>query len=97
MRNKAITVYKSALTHWPENISMLFALANAYYSSNQPSSAEQIYRRILLIDFTYLLAKNNLADLLRHTERTAEALRLIDEAVTDDLEIESIIKIHPKR
>lgn len=92
MRNEAIAAYKSALIRWPEDIGILFALANAYYSSNQISSAEEIYRKILHIDFTYPLALNNLADLLCHTDRSEEALKLLDNAVSDEVEIQSIIK-----
>ncbi|QSZ41912.1 PA2778 family cysteine peptidase [Sulfurimonas aquatica] len=92
MMDEAIMSYKSALVRWPEDTDILFALGNAYYSSNQISNAEEIYRRILSIDFTYSLAINNLADLLCHTDRPAEALKLINMAVTDDLEIDSIIQ-----
>lgn len=92
MRKEAITAYKSALVRWPEDITILFALGNAYYSSNEISSAEQIYRKILSIDFTHPLALNNLADLLCNTGRPDEALNLLDKAMTDDIKIKSIIK-----
>ncbi|QOY51046.1 PA2778 family cysteine peptidase [Candidatus Sulfurimonas baltica] len=92
MRDEAIIAYKSALIRWPEDVGILFALGNAYYSSQQINNAEQIYREILLIDFTHPITLNNLADLLYHTGRPVEALKLLDKAVTDDIEIESIIK-----
>ncbi|MBW6488917.1 PA2778 family cysteine peptidase [Sulfurimonas sp.] len=91
MVDEAIVAYKSALSRWPQDIPMLFALGNAYYSTNQLSSAEERYREILLIDKTHPLALNNLADLLCHTDRAEEALRVIDTAETTDTKILSII------
>lgn len=91
MVDEAIIAYKSALRRWPQDIPILFALGNAYYSTNQISSAEESYRKILLIDKTHPLALNNLADLLCHTNRAEEALRVIDRAVTADAKIISII------
>ncbi|OHD97752.1 MAG: hypothetical protein A2W82_06785 [Sulfurimonas sp. RIFCSPLOWO2_12_36_12] len=91
MVDEAIIAYKSALLRWPRDIAILFALGNAYYSTHQISSAEESYRKILLIDKTHPLALNNLADLLCHTNRTEEALKLLDTAVTTDTKIVSII------
>lgn len=91
MVNEAIIAYKSALSRWPQDIPILFALGNAYYSTNQISSAEERYREILIIDKTHPLALNNLADLLCRTNRGDEALRVIDMAVTTDTKIISII------
>lgn len=91
MVNEAIIAYKSALRRWSQDIPILFALGNAYYSTRQIESAEESYRKIVLIDKTHPLALNNLADLLCHTNRAEEALRVLDAAVTTDKKIISII------
>lgn len=91
MRDEAITAYKSALLRWPEDIGILFALGNAYYRSHHLTEAKQSYRKLLSLEPTHPLALNNLADLLCRTGKPDEALKLLDKAVTDDSEIESII------
>ncbi|MFA6190808.1 MAG: PA2778 family cysteine peptidase [Sulfurimonas sp.] len=92
MVNEAIISYKSALARWPEDIGLLFALGNSYYNIHQISDAEQIYRKIVSIDSTYPFALNNLADLLCHTNRSDEALKLLDQAVTDNIATQSMIE-----
>ena len=67
-------------------------MGNAYYNSHQISKAEQTYSKLLSLEPTHPLALNNLADLLCRTGRSDEASKLIDKAVTDDIEIQSIIK-----
>lgn len=91
MINEAITAYETAISRWPDYIPILFALGNAYYNSHQISKAEHLYRYILLIDPKYPFALNNLADLLCHTKRSDEALKLLDKVVTDDIEIKALI------
>jgi len=91
MVDEAIIAYKSALSRWEQDIPILFALGNAYYSTNQISNAEERYREILLIDKTHPLTLNNLADLLCRTNRAEEALKVLDGAVTTDTKIKSII------
>ena len=92
MINEAIVAYQSALLHWPEEIDVFFALANAYYHTHQLNDAEQIYRKLLSFDSEHSMALNNLANLLCRTNRSKEALRLLGKAVTDDKEMQSIIK-----
>ncbi len=92
MPDEAIIAYKSALSRWSNDIPTLFALGNAYYNSHQITEAEQIYRKILLIDFKHPFALNNLADILCHTNRSDEALKLLDQVVTDNIEIQVLIK-----
>lgn len=92
MVKEAIISYETALTRWPDNIPTLFALGNAYYKLHQISKAEEIYRYILLIDPKYPFALNNLADLLCRMGRSDEALKLLDRVVTDDVEIQTLIK-----
>ena len=91
MREEAIIAYETALTRWPDYIPILFALGNAYYNSDQISKAEEVYRYILLIDPNYILALNNLADLLCHSDRSNEAVKLLDTVVTDDAQMKTLI------
>ncbi|MCW8820660.1 MAG: PA2778 family cysteine peptidase [Sulfurovum sp.] len=91
MTDDAIIAYQSALLRWPKDIDIHFALANAYYHSHQFAAAEQSYRKLLSLEPAHPLALNNLADLLCRTGRSKDALRVIEKAVTDDIEIQSII------
>lgn len=92
MTKEAVTAYQSALARWPENTNILFALANACYRSHKLSDAEQNYRRLLSLEPAHPLALNNLADLLCRTGRSDEALTLLEQAVADDTESQSIIE-----
>lgn len=92
MTDDAIIAYQSALLRWPKDIDIHFALANAYYHSHQLTKAEQSYRKLLSLEPAHPLALNNLADLLCRTGRSNDALRVIRKAVTDNIEMQSIIK-----
>lgn len=92
MTDEAIIAYQSALLRWPKDIDIHFALANAYYHSHQLTKAEQSYRKLLSLEPAHPLALNNLADLLCRTGRSNDALRVIRKAVTDNIEMQSIIK-----
>lgn len=92
MRDDAIIAYLSALKRWPKDIDILFALANAYHQSNKFTAAEKYYRRLLSIEPKHPLALNNLADLLCHTGRQTEAMKLIKKADTNNSEIHSLIR-----
>lgn len=91
MKDDAITAYKSALSRWPKDITILFALANAYYHSYQLRYAEQSYRKIISLKPNHPLALNNLANLLCRTGRSKEALTLLKKAVTKDEKKQAII------
>ena len=91
MLKEAISAYESALARWNDDIATLFALGNAYYKMHQIDKAEEIYRYILLIDHKYPYALNNLADVLCHTGRSKEALELLEQVVTDDAQIQTLI------
>ncbi len=91
LTNEAIIAYETALKRWPNDIPLLFALGNAYYKVYQISKAEEIYRYILLIDSKYFFALNNLADLLCQTGKSDEALKLLNQVVTDDVKIQTLI------
>ncbi len=92
MIDDAFIAYQSALKRWPKDIDIHFALANAYYHSHQLTAAERSYRKVLSFAPAHPLALNNLADLLCRTGRSNEALRVIKKAVTNDIEMQSIIK-----
>ena len=91
MQEEAIIAYETALTRWPDYVPILFALGNAYYNSDQIDKAEEVYRYILMIDPNYILALNNLADLLCHSGRSDEALSLLDRVVSDDVYRQTLI------
>ncbi|WP_309494132.1 PA2778 family cysteine peptidase [Sulfurovum sp.] len=96
MRDDAIIAYQTALKRWPKDVDILFALANAYYHSHQLTKAEQSYHNLISLKPHHPLALNNLADLLCRTGRSTDALRLLKKAVTDDIEIQAIIKATQK-
>lgn len=91
MMKEAVTAYKTALTRWPNDISTLFVLGNAYYKLHQINKAEKLYKKILSIDSKYPYALNNLADILCHKGRTKEALKLLERITTDDTKIKALI------
>lgn len=93
---EAIVAYKSALVRWSEDTDILFALANAYYNVSNLQDAEESYRKLLAIEPSHLFALNNLAVLLCHTGRSNEALRVLEKAVTDDTQMQSILKATQK-
>lgn len=92
MRDDAIIAYRSALLRWPKHIDTHFALANAYYHSQQFTKAEQSYHKLLSLEPTHTMALNNLSDLLCRMGRPKEALRVIRKAETDDAGMQAILR-----
>lgn len=88
----AISAYESALTRWPQDTDILFALANAQYNTLHHSKAEGNYRKLLALKPSDTLALNNLSMLLCFSGRSDEALKLLDNVVSDDIKIQSLIK-----
>lgn len=88
----AIKAYRSALTRWPEDTDILFALANAEYNAFHLSEAEDNYRKLLALNPSHPLALNNLSILLCRSGRSDEAFKLLDTVVSDDLRIQSLVK-----
>jgi Flp pilus assembly protein TadD len=88
----AIRTYKSALTRWPEDTDILFALANAEYTVSNFAEAEKDYRKLLALSPAHPLALNNLAMVLCRTHRSDEGLKLLDKVVSDDPKVLSLIK-----
>jgi len=89
---EAILTYQSALKRWPEDIDILFALANAEYNASNLLEAEKYYRKLLVLHPSHPLALNNLAILLCHSGRSDEGLKLLDTVVSDELKIQSLVK-----
>jgi tetratricopeptide (TPR) repeat protein len=88
----AIRAYQSALTRWPEDTDILFALANASYNISNVLEAEKNYRKLLALKPSHPLALNNLSILLCRSGRSDEALKLLDKVVSDDPKIQSLVK-----
>jgi hypothetical protein len=89
---EAIISYQNALTRWPEDQDILFALANSYYNLSDLAEAEKNYRKLISLNPSHLLGINNLAVLLCHTGRSDEALNVLKKAITEDTKIQSILK-----
>lgn len=92
MRDGAIRAYRSALLRWPEDADIHFALANAYYHAKHLSEAEESYRKLLTITPSHPLALNNLALLLCETGKSEEALKMLEQIVSEDTRIQAMIK-----
>lgn len=88
----AIRAYKSALVRWPDDTDILFALANAEYNGLHIDEAEKNYRKLLALKPTHALALNNLSMLLCLNGRSEEALQLLNNVVSDDVKIQSLVK-----
>jgi len=88
----AIKVYRSALTRWPQDTDILFALANAEYNVSNFSEAEKNYRKLLALNPSHPLALNNFSILLCRSGRSDQALQLLDKVVSDDSTIQSLVK-----
>lgn len=93
---EAIVAYKSALVRWPKDTDILFALANAYYNVSNVSDSEESYRKLLAIEPGHVLALNNLAVLLCHSGRTHEALSVLEKTVSDDTQMQLMLKATQK-
>lgn len=91
MAKEAISSYEAAHVRWPQDVEILFALGNAYYGLHQVSKAEEMYRKIVLIDATNPLALNNLADIRFRLGKVQEALELLNQAKTDNAAIQSLL------
>lgn len=89
---EAIVAYQSAQKHWPEDTDILFALANAYYNGSHLIEAEKNYRNLLSLNPSHPFAINNLAMVLCRSNRSDEALKLLDKVESDDPKIQSMLK-----
>lgn len=91
-REEAIAAYQNGLIRWPEDMDILFALANAEYNVLNLSDAEKNYRKLLALNPCHTLALNNLSILLCRSGRSDEALKVLDKVVSDDPKIQSLVK-----
>jgi tetratricopeptide (TPR) repeat protein len=91
MRKEAVVSYEAALKRWPQNVNILFALGNAYYSLGQIDAAQKMYARVVSLDAANPLALNNLADIAFHRGEFKEARELLERAKTEDAAIQSLL------
>jgi hypothetical protein len=80
--DELIAAWQVAHNLWPDNPVALFGLGNAIYASGEPAKAEIWYRHALEIKSGDVLISNNLAMSLADQGRFAEALRLLDDALS---------------
>jgi hypothetical protein len=77
----ATAAYQAALAAWPDNSTVLFALANNHLEQNRPARAEALYRTLLAADPDHVAGANNLAEALARQGDFAQALTVIQTAV----------------
>ncbi len=85
----AAAAYRAALEVWPDNLIVLFALANNHLRNNQPAQAAVHYRTLMAADPDHVAAANNLAEALVRQEDLDEALAVIQTAVQTAERIQS--------
>ncbi|HEX6929598.1 MAG TPA: PA2778 family cysteine peptidase [Gammaproteobacteria bacterium] len=68
---------QAAVSRWPEDAGLRFALANHWYEAGNYAEAEAEYRRILAFAPDAVMARNNLAWMLAELGRTDEALAVL--------------------
>jgi tetratricopeptide (TPR) repeat protein len=74
--------YAALLGRWPENLGASIGLANSYYKLGELRQAETVLRRAAERHPDSTVVLNNLAQTLSDLGRDAEALPLIDRAIT---------------
>lgn len=79
----ATKAYRAAITIWPEDQTTLFALANNCLAMRKYSEAENLYKRLLLVDPGHIAVLNNLAETLVRQGRYAEAMAAVSQALGD--------------
>ncbi len=79
---QAATAYRSALDIWPGNQLALFALGNNFLRRGIPIEAMALYQELLAVNPDHVAAANNLAEALTMQGHHAEALAVIQHAVT---------------
>lgn len=76
----AAIAYAVAAERWPEDPVPMLGLGNVHYRQRQLSAAETDFRRVLALDPSHAIARNNLAQTLLELGRWDEALREIEAA-----------------
>jgi len=77
----ATAAYQAGLAAWPDNPTVLFALANNHLGQNRPTRAEALYRTLLAADPDHVAGANNLAEALARQGDLAQALTVIKTGV----------------
>jgi tetratricopeptide (TPR) repeat protein len=81
-RRAARTAYEKFIQRWPDSLNGAIALANAEYALGQLPAAESALRAAVARHPKSVVALNNLAQVVSDLGRPAEALALVDEAIT---------------
>lgn len=85
-----VAAYRQATASWPALATAHFALGNNLHAQHLDSAAEASWRMALALQQGHAGALNNLAELLAHSGRRDEALRLLDGGLAGHLEPESL-------
>ena len=79
--NAAQVAYQTAVKRWPQNLTALIGLGNAYHESGNLSQAEEVFRQATLLHPESAASFNNLAQTLADLGRYDEALQAAQQAV----------------
>jgi cytochrome c-type biogenesis protein CcmH/NrfG len=88
----AIQGYTTLLQTWPDNMTALIGLGNAYYAAADLTSAEAVLRRAVQTDPANPIAHNNLAQVLFETGKRNEALQQALRAVEIGGPLEAVFR-----
>jgi tetratricopeptide (TPR) repeat protein len=80
-RQAALTSYRTAVQHWPVNLTAWMGFGNSAYAVGDLDAAAQAYRQALSLDGRYAPAYNNLAQTLADLKQWNEAERMARKAV----------------
>lgn len=78
--SQSTQAYQAALAVWPEDQTAMIALANNYLLRSRYHEAEQLFRRLLMINPQHVAAANNLAEALFRQGCYHQSLKQINEA-----------------
>lgn len=81
--DESAIAWQTALSRWPDDTVALFGAANTSYLRQDYEGASNFYRRLLSIDGSMVVARNNLALALANQGLIDEALVEIDRAIAD--------------
>jgi hypothetical protein len=81
---EAAIAWQAALEHWPNDSVALFGLGNARLVLGDYRAAEDVYRKLLVVEPGMVVARNNLALALAEQGKFAAALRQIGIALSEN-------------
>lgn len=83
-QDKAIAAYETALSFKPQFFEAHVELARIYEFKNQPTKAEESYRKSIALDPKHAAGRFNLGRILLKQNRLEEARKLWDERTSDE-------------